>query len=216
MAIRVMLVDDHKLFREGVRHILERDPAIEIVGEVSDGRSAVDLAATAHPDVVVMDISMPHLGGLEATELIRQRHPDVRVLVLTMHESYDYFFQVLRSGASGYVLKDASGEELRSAIRAVHAGDVYIHPPVARQLITDYVQRVEQGAEKSGMDALTAREQQILRLVAEGLTSQAIAERLTLSVNTVNTHRQHVMRKLNLHDRAELVRFAVRRGIVRE
>lgn len=211
-----MLVDDHALFREGVRHILERDPDIEIVGEVEDGRAAVDLVAATHPDVVLMDISMPRLGGLEATELVRQRHPDVHVLVLTMHASYDYFFQVLKSGASGYVLKDASGDELRSAIRAVQAGDVYVHPPVARQIINDYVQRVDQGAGGSGMDALTTREQQVLRLVAEGLTSQAIAERLTLSVNTVNTHRQHVMRKLNLHNRAELIRFAVRRGIVQE
>lgn len=216
MPIRVLLVDDHVLVREGLRHILERDPEIEVIGEASDGEEALELANELQPDVVLMDLTMPRLGGLEATDLLRQRQPDVHVLVLTMHEGYDYFFQALQSGASGYVLKGASGEDVRAAIRAVHAGDVYIHPAIAKQLVGDYLNRIERGESLPEYDGLTTRERQVLRLVAEGLTTPQIAERLTLSPNTVNTHRQHVMQKLNLHNRAELIRYAVRKGFVRE
>lgn len=216
MTIRILLADDHAIVREGVRHILERADDLEVVGEASDGEEAVALVETLQPDIVLMDITMPRLGGLEATERIRQRWPDVAVIVLTMHESYDYFFQVLRFGASGYVLKGASGDELIAAVRAVHAGDVYIHPPIAKRLVREHLRSIERGEHPEASDGLSDRERQILRLIAEGLTSQQIADRLVLSVNTVNSHRKHVMEKLNLHNRADLIRYAIHKGLVRE
>lgn len=216
MTIRILLADDHALVREGMRHLIEHESDMEVIAEASDGQEALDLAGELRPDVVIMDITMPGLGGLEATDLLLQRLPDTRVLVLTMHDSYDYFFQVLKAGAVGYVLKGATGDELRNAVRSVYAGDVYIHPPIARRLVDDYLQRIERGEAPDEYDGLTTRERQVLRLIGEGLTSQKIAEQLMLSANTVNTHRQHVMQKLNLHNRSELIRYAVRKGIIRE
>ena len=216
MTIRVLLADDHAIVREGVRHIIEREADLEVVGEASDGHEAVALTEQLEPDVVLMDLTMPELGGLEATAILQDRFPDVRVLVLTMHESHDYFFQVLKAGASGYLLKGASGAELLAALRAVNRGDVYIQPPVAKRLVADYLRRIDSGEEKAQYDGLTERERQILRLIAEGSTSQQIADALVLSVNTVNTHRRHIMEKLNLHNRADLIRYAVRKGLVTE
>lgn len=216
MTIRVLLADDHALVREGVRYIIEREDDIEVVAEAGTGREAVALAEQLTPDIVLMDLTMPDLGGMEATELIHQRLPEVRVLVLTMHESNDYFFQVLKSGASGYLLKGASGAELVAALRAVHRGDVYIQPPVAKRLVADYLRQVESGGERAEYDGLTDRQRQILRLIAEGSTSQQIADALVVSVNTVNTHRRHIMERLNLHNRADLIRYAVRKGLVGE
>ena len=216
MTIRVLLADDHAIVREGVRHIIERESDLEVVGEASDGREAVALTEQLEPDIVLMDLTMPELGGLEATAILQDRFPDVRVLVLTMHESHDYFFQVLKAGASGYLLKGASGAELLAALRAVNGGDVYIQPSVATRLVVDYLRHIDRAEEKAQYDGLTERERQILRLIAEGSTSQQIADSLTLSVNTVNTHRRHVMEKLNLHNRADLIRYAVRKGLVTE
>ena len=216
MTIRVLLADDHAIVREGVRHIIEREADLEVVGEASNGHEAVALTEQLEPDVVLMDLTMPELGGLEATAILQDRFPDVRVLVLTMHESHDYFFQVLKAGASGYILKGASGAELLAGLRAVHRGDVYIQPPVAKRLVADYLRHIDSGEEKAQYDGLTERERQILRLIAEGSTSQQIADALVLSVNTVNTHRRHIMEKLNLHNRADLIRYAVRKGLVTE
>jgi two-component system response regulator NreC len=214
--VRVLIVDDHVIVRDGVRMILEAQPDIEVVGEASDGREALERARQLSPDVVLMDIAMPGMNGLEATAAIRQELPDVQVLVLTMHEDYEYFFEVLRAGASGYVLKGASSNDLVSAIRAVHQGGVYLHPAVAKNLVSDYVKRMEPGEDRARYDGLSDRERQVLKLVAEGKTSQQIAEELFLSVNTVQTHRSHIMEKLGLHNRTDLIRYALRKGLVEE
>lgn len=214
--VRVLIVDDHAIVRDGVRMILEAQPDIEVVGEASDGREALEAARQLSPGVVLMDIAMPGMNGLEATAAIRQDLPDVQVLILTMHEDYEYFFEVLRAGASGYVLKGASSDDLVSAIRAVHQGGVYLHPAVAKNLVSDYVKRMEPGEDRARYDGLSDRERQVLKLVAEGETSRQIAEELFLSVNTVQTHRAHIMEKLGLHNRTDLIRYALRKGLVEE
>ena len=214
--VRVLIVDDHVIVRDGVRMILEAQPDIEVVGEASDGRQALEAARQLSPGVVLMDIAMPGMNGLEATAAIKQELPDVQVLILTMHEDNEYFFQVLRAGASGYVLKGASSNDLVSAIRAVHQGGVYLHPAVAKNLVSDYVRQMEPGEDRTRYDGLSDRERQVLKLVAEGKTSQQIAEELFLSVNTVQTHRSHIMEKLGLHNRTDLIRYALRKGLVEE
>jgi two-component system response regulator NreC len=214
--VRVLIVDDHAIVRDGVRMILEAQPDIEVVGEASDGREALEAARRLSPGVVLLDIAMPGMNGLEATAAIRQNLPDVQVLILTMHEDYEYFFEVLRAGASGYVLKGASSDDLVSAIRAVHQGGVYLHPAVAKNLVSDYVKRMEPGEDRARYDGLSDRERQVLKLVAEGKTSRQIAEELFLSVNTVQTHRAHIMEKLGLHNRTDLIRYAFRKGLVEE
>ena len=214
--VRVLIVDDQAIVRDGVRMILEAQPDIEVVGEASDGREALEAARHLSPDVVLMDIAMPGMNGLEATAAIKQELPDVQVLVLTMHEDYEYFFELLRSGASGYVLKGASSSDLVSAIRAVHQGGVYLHPALAKNLVSDYVKQMEPGEDRARYDGLSDRERQVLKLVAEGKTSQQIADELFLSVNTVQTHRSHIMEKLGLHNRTDLIRYALRKGLVEE
>jgi two-component system response regulator NreC len=214
--VRVLIVDDHAIVRDGVRMILEAQPDIEVVGEASDGREALEAARQLSPGVVLMDIAMPGMNGLEATAAMRRDLPDVQVLILTMHEDYEYFFEVLRAGASGYVLKGASSDDLVSAIRAVHQGGVYLHPAVAKNLVSDYVKRMEPGEDRARYDGLSDRERQVLKLVAEGETSRQIAEELFLSVNTVQTHRAHIMEKLGLHNRTDLIRYALRKGLVGE
>jgi two-component system response regulator NreC len=214
--IRVLIADDHAIVRDGVRMILEAQTDIAVVGEASDGREAAEKARALLPDVVLMDIAMPVMTGLQATEVIKKELPQVQVVVLTMHEDYQYFFEVLRAGASGYVLKGASSADLLSAIHAAHEGGVYLHPSVAKNLVSDYVKRMEPGEEKARYDGLSERERQVLTLVAEGRTSQQIADELFLSINTVQTHRAHIMEKLNLQNRAELIRYALRKGLIAE
>ncbi len=214
--VRVLIADDHAIVREGVRLILQAQPDMEVVGEASDGREALQKARELSPSVVLMDIAMPGMNGLEATLIIKKELPQVQVLALTMHEDYQYFFEILRAGASGYVLKGASSADLLGAVRAVHEGGVYLHPAVAKELVSDYMGRIEPGEEKTRYDGLSDRERQVLKLVAEGKTSQQIADELFLSVNTVQTHRAHVMEKLNLQNRTELIRYALRKGLIAE
>ncbi len=211
--IRVFLVDDHLMMREGIRWLLEKTPDIEIVGEAGDGVEAVVGVEQLAPDVVLMDISMPRLGGLEATRQIKEQNPQVKVLILTMHETDQYLSQMLQSGASGYVVKTAAFSELVSAVRAVYQGDVYLYPAIARMLVDDYLLKVKAGKEGSH-DSLTSREKEILRLVAEGTKNKEIAGLLGISLRTVQAHRTNLMRKLGVHDRTELVKYAVRNGVV--
>ncbi|MDR7480882.1 MAG: response regulator transcription factor [Armatimonadota bacterium] len=212
--MRVLLVDDHTIVREGLRALLAEAPDVEVVGEAADGAEALRKARELRPDVVVMDLLMPGMNGLEATRGIRQELREVEVLVLTMYESDQHFFEVLQAGASGYLLKGASAADLLAALRAVHAGDVFIYPSMAKKLLSDFLTRAGAGEEGERYARLTAREREVLTLVAEGYTAQEIAERLTLSPSTVQTHKTHAMRKLHITTRAQLIRYALRHGLI--
>ncbi len=212
--MRILIVDDHAIVREGFRTLLEAEPDIEVVGEATNGEEAVSKTREIQPDIVLMDITMPGMNGLEATHRIKQDYPEVKILVLTMHEGDEYFFKFLDVGASGYFVKGGSSRELISALRVVRNGDVFLYPTMARKLLSDYLQRVKTGNDKESYDGLTNREREILKLIAEGRTSQEVADLLLLSVTTVQTHRAHIMAKLGLRSPTELVKYALRRGFI--
>lgn len=211
-AIRVLIADDHVVMREGMSLLLEAEPDIEVVGQAGDGQEAWKRALELKPDVILMDITMPRKSGLEVTQHLQNTLPETRILILTMHEGDEFFFRTLQAGASGYVLKGASPDELLTAIRAVHEGGVYLYPTMAAKLMNDYLSRP--ASEQATYDDLTPREREVLTLIAEGLTSREIAEELTISVNTVQTHRQNVMEKLDLHNKSELIKYAIRKGLI--
>ena len=213
--IRVLLVDDHRILREGVRALLAGKPGVTVVGEAEDGESAVLQVDCVKPDVVLMDMVMPRLGGLEATARIKARHPEVAILIMSMHNNDEYVKQVIKAGASGYVLKGVTGGDLVRAIKAVHGGASFVDPAIAAKLVEDYVHRVRGDLPSDPNELLTPREQEILVLVAEGHSNHEIAAGLYLSKKTVETHRANMMRKLDLHDVTELVKYALRRGIIR-
>jgi two-component system response regulator NreC len=212
--IRVFLADDHAILREGIRLLLRKVPDIEVVGEAGDGEEAVAQVEQLVPDVILMDITMPGLNGLEATEQIKGKTPQVKVLILTMHETDQYLSGMLRAGASGYVVKTTVSSELISAIRIVHQGDVYLYPSIARMLVEDYLQRVKRGEEKTSYEGLTGREREILMYIAEDKKNKEIADLLGISVRTVQAHRTNLMDKLGAHDRTELVKYAISKGII--
>ncbi len=214
--IRVLIADDHTLVREGLRALLEGQGGFEVIAEASNGREAVDRALQMRPDVVLMDIGMPELDGLAATRRITKANSTIRVLVLTVHETEDYFFRVLEAGAHGFLVKDAAGTELVAAVEAVHHGGVFLHPPMAKRLVEEYLARIGSGEERAAHAMLTRREREILALIGAGNTNQEIADQLSLSVNTVQAHRSHIIDKLNLHSRADLMRYAVRVGLLRD
>jgi len=212
--IRVLIADDHVIVREGLRTLLEAQPDIEVVGEATSGEEAVSKAKAIKPDIVLMDISMPGMNGLEATRQIREHSPEVKILALTMHEGDEYFFKILEAGASGYFIKGGSSSELISALQAVWQGHVFLYPTMATKLVSDYMQRVRSGQAKESYDGLTNREREILKLIAEGYSNQEIAKRLVLSPSTVQTHRANIMSKLQLHSRTELVKYAIQHGFI--
>jgi two-component system response regulator NreC len=212
--IKLLLVDDHEVVRTGLRMLLENQRNIKIVGEASTGIQALEMAGSLDLDVVIMDITLPDISGIEATHRLKQSHPNLPVVALTIHEDEQYFFEMLQAGASGYVPKRAAPEDLLNAIQAVHAGEVYIYPSLAKLLVADFLSRVSEGLNKATMDGLTPREQEVLAVLAEGLSNDEIADKLAISRHTVARHRENVMRKLNLHSRSELVKYAIRKGLI--
>jgi two-component system response regulator NreC len=207
--INVLLADDHVMVRKGFRLILETQSDIRIVGEASNGREAVELAEKLQPDVIVMDVAMPELNGIEATRRIITAAPRARVLALSMHKDSVYVREILRAGACGYLLKDAIDNDLLSAVRAVARGEGYLSSAVSDAVLSDYRKHV-----RDPLDMLSSREREVLQMIAEGKTNKDIANRLNLSVYTVDAHRGKIMEKLNLHSTGELVRFAVRNGLI--
>jgi len=212
--IRVLVVDDHAILRDGISALLALQEDIEVVGEAAEGREAIEKARQLAPDVVIMDIAMPLMDGLEATRTIRKENPKTRVLILTQYDNKEYVSSSLKVGASGCVPKRAVAAELVSAIRSVHRGDSYLHPSVAKTLIEDYLQRVESADGRDAYDRLTSREREVLKLVAEGRTNREIGDLLCISVKTVLGHRTNVMEKLDIHNRTELIKYAIRKGLI--
>jgi two-component system response regulator NreC len=213
-VIRVLVVDDHTLVRQGIVGLLGSQPDIEVVGQANSGAEAVTLVGELQPDVVLMDITMPGIGGLEATRAVRERSPKAQVVILTIHDREDYLVQALRAGAAGYVLKGADVGDLLSAVRAAHRGDVYLFPAATKRLVADYVRRAGSGEDREVWDGLTDREREILTLIAQGMTTPDIASTLFLSPHTVQSHRDHIMAKLGLHSKAALIRYAISRGLI--
>ena len=210
--IRVLLADDHTLVRAGIRGLLTNLSGVEVIGEAADGSEAVRLAETLMPDVVLLDIGMPGLNGLEAAARIARLDATIGVIILSMHMSEEYVLQALRGGAAGYLLKDSAVAELEVAVRAVARGETYLSPAVSKRVVDDYVSRT--GGSADPLAALTPRQREILQLVAEGHTSKEIAQRLGVSHRTIETHRNQLMKRLGVHDLPGLVRFAVRVGLV--
>jgi len=214
--IRIVLADDHTLLRRGLRALLSSQPDIEVVGEAGDGAEAVRACQRLKPDMVVMDISMPGTDGLQATEQIRELGLDTRVLILTMHNEEDYLLKVLQAGGAGYVLKQSADTELVHAIRAVHRGEAFLYPSGVRMLLQSYLKAPKvPDADVQPRPALSEREQEVLRLTAEGYSNQEIGKQLYISPKTVDTYRQRIMEKLGLHHRSELVRYALNRGLLK-
>ena len=225
-TIELMLVDDHDVVRTGLRSFLETQPGLKVVAEANNGIEALDRAKKTQPNIVLMDITMPDMDGMETTRQLKHLCPECQVLVLTVHNDKQYFMQMLAAGASGYLTKQAAADELIAAIRAVAAGHVYLQPALARWLLDDY-QRLansfpsgsleeenKDDKDTVGLEILSERERQVLELVGEGLNNQAIGEKLKLSPKTIARHRERIMKKLNMHSRTELVKFAIRTGLI--
>jgi DNA-binding NarL/FixJ family response regulator len=211
-SLRVLLVEDHTLMRAGLVALLRNLPEVEVIAETGDGRDALQLIETHQPDIVLMDIAVPRLNGLEVMARTTKEFPRVRVIILSMYGNEEYVLHALRAGASGYLLKTSSAVELEVAIKAVAQGEIYLSPPVSKHLVTNYVQRV--GAEPYLLDRLTPRQREVLQLIAEGYSTPQIARTLTISVKTAETHRMQLMERLNIHDAAGLTRFAIQMGMI--
>jgi DNA-binding NarL/FixJ family response regulator len=209
---RVLIADDHTLIRAGIRSLLEKLSGIEVVAEASDGREVLRLVAEHRPLIVLMDIAMPNLNGLDATRVLTESYPNVRVIILSIYSDEEHVYQALRAGAAGYLLKGAATEELELAIRSVAQGETYLGPQVSRPVIAEYIRRTK--APGSG-ENLSVRQRQVLQLIAEGKTTKQVALELNISVKTVESHRAQLMDRLNIHDVAGLVRYAIRMGLVK-
>ncbi|MEW5829964.1 MAG: response regulator transcription factor [Chloroflexota bacterium] len=214
MTTRILLADDHAVLRSGLHLLLESQPDLSVIGEAATGTEALNLAEQLQPDLILLDLSMPHLGGLDALPVIRQIVPAARILILTMHDDAQYLRKAIQGGASGYILKKAADVELLSAIRAVLRGEMYVHPSMTRSLLDDLLPGSGDSTEMAVWDTLSEREQEVLKMVALGYTSAEIAGQLTLSAKTVETYRARGMEKLGLRTRAALVRFALKNGLI--
>ena len=214
MTTRILLVDDHAVVRSGLRMLLENEHDVEIVGEAENAAEAMEAAMILKPNVILMDIGLPDMSGIEATREIKKKVADVAIVALTIHEDEEYFFKMLEAGASGYVPKRAAPDELITAIRAAANGQVYLYPSLAKLLVRDFLSG-GRPADKQVASELTDREQEVLTYLAEGANNEVIAASLVISRKTVARHRENIMRKLNLHSRAELVRYAIRKGIIK-
>jgi two-component system response regulator NreC len=212
--IRVVVVDDHTLMRQGLVGLLDDEPDIEVIGPAGDISSARKTIEAMSPDMILMDLGLPDGSGLDLTAELTDANPEMRILVVTMHERDDYLFQALRAGASGYVLKGADVQELLTAVRTVAGGETYVDQSLTGKLVADYLTRLDGGENRTQYDGLTEREREVLTLIADGLTSAEIGERLFLSPHTVQTHRDHIMTKLDLHSRVELTKYAIRKGLI--
>jgi len=212
--IRVIVVDDHTLMRQGLVGLLGDEPGIEVVGQAGDAPSARDAIEACEPDVVMLDIGLPGMSGLELAGELSQSTPSLAVLMVTMHDRDDYLFQALQAGAAGYVLKGSDVQELVAAVRAVARGETYVSQALTGKLVADYLTRANVGDDTATLGGLSDREREVLVLVADGMTSAKIAERLFLSPHTVQTHRDHIMTKLDLHSRVELTKYAIRKGLI--
>ncbi|HWQ83004.1 MAG TPA: response regulator transcription factor [Anaerolineales bacterium] len=212
--VRVLIVDDHAILRDGIRSMLERYDDIQLVGEAGDGRQALALVAALKPDIVLMDINMPEMNGLEATRLIVEQHPQTKVLILTQHDNHEYVTSLLQAGAAGYVLKRSGGRDLINAIHQVHDQGAYLEGSVARQLLDRYTSRP--ASDRDGLLALTERERQVLHLIAQGKSNKEIAQRLVISPKTVSVHRTNIMNKLNVESSFELIRYVTQNQILDE
>jgi len=211
-AIRILICDDHTLFSEGIKAILRSEPSLEVVGEARDGRQAVEKVKELHPDIVLMDIAMPDLSGFEATRRVHEADTSVRVLILTMHDEEELVARCLEAGAAGYLIKDAPASQLIYAIETVMKGERYLSPIVLKKVVAGYVKNSKRP--QTSYDRLSSREREILKLLAEGLTVKEIATRLNLSVKTVDVHKYNLMRKIDVHDRAELIRYAIQKRVI--
>jgi DNA-binding NarL/FixJ family response regulator len=208
--IKILVVDDHALMRDGIRAILKLCGDMEVLGEAADGREALERIQELQPDVVVMDISMPVMDGMEATRRLKKKYPKIKVLALTQYENREYVFSAIKAGVDGYLPKKAAGSELATAIRALHRGEAFLYPSAAAALIKDYLRQ----ATEEPYDQLTSREREILKLIAEGRTSQEIANSLSISLKTALGHRTKIMQKLDIHNRTELIKYAMHKGLV--
>lgn len=212
--IKVLIADDHTIVRSGVRLLLEGEPDIDVVGEALNGKEALELAAELQPNVILMDIAMPEIDGLEATRQIKERWPQIEVLVLTMHRSEEYFFEMLRNGASGYVLKAADTEDLVKAVRIVASGEVFLYPSLANRLVKDYLDQIDRSGDAHS--DLTPREEEILQFIVEGYSNKEIAEKLVISLSTIHTHRRNLMSKLGINNRRGLIQYARKHNLLRD
>jgi DNA-binding NarL/FixJ family response regulator len=213
-AVRVLLADDHGIVRRGLHYLLERSPGFEVVGEAADGREAVRLTDELNPEVVVMDIAMPNLNGIDATAQIVRKHPETGVIILSMHSDESYLVRALSAGAKGYLLKDSADLDLIRALTLVSQGKSFFSPAVAKVMLDDYVRHLAARGVVDRYDSLSEREREIFQLVAEGRSNKEIADLLFVSPNTIETHRAHIMEKLDVHSAVELVLYAVRRGLI--
>lgn len=215
MRIKLLLVDDHDVVRSGLRMLLEGETDIQILGEASTASEAVNLTNSLKPDVILMDIGLPDMSGIEATRKIKGLWPETAIVALTIHEDEEYFFKMLEAGASGYVPKRAAPEELITAIRVAASGEVYLYPSLAKLLVKDFLTQSQPEEQENALDGLTTRQQEVLALLAEGATNSEIAGKLFISPKTVASHRENIMQKLNLHSRTELVKYAIRKGLIK-